>query len=134
MIFVTDTNLLISALLKPLGTPANALALAQQKGRICFSEKTSTEITEVLLRSKFDKYLPKEQRIKQLLHIFKYAEFVYDKTPSILACRDPKDNMFLELAVVAQAACIITGDKDLLELHPFRNIPILSPSDFILTY
>ncbi|MGN6802815.1 MAG: putative toxin-antitoxin system toxin component, PIN family [Ginsengibacter sp.] len=47
------------------------------------------------------------------------------------ACRDPKDNKFLELAVAAKASCIITGDKDLLELHPFRGIPILTANDFL---
>jgi predicted nucleic acid-binding protein len=50
---------------------------------------------------------------------------------SIDACRDPKDNKFLELAVEAGAACIITGDKDLLVLNPFRNIPIFTPAEFL---
>ena len=50
---------------------------------------------------------------------------------SITACRDSKDNKFLELAVAANASCIITGDKDLLVLHPFKNIPILSSSEFL---
>lgn len=50
---------------------------------------------------------------------------------TITACRDPKDNKFLELAVAAKASCIITGDKDLLELHPFRGIPILTVNDFL---
>jgi len=49
----------------------------------------------------------------------------------ITDCRDPKDNKFLELAVTANASCIITGDDDLLVLHPFRNIPILNASDFL---
>jgi len=35
-------------------------------------------------------------------------------------CRDPKDNKFLELAISGKATHIITGDKDLLELYPFR--------------
>ena len=50
---------------------------------------------------------------------------------TINECRDPKDNKFLELAVSAKASCIITGDKDLLELHPFRGIPILNAADFL---
>ena len=49
---------------------------------------------------------------------------------TIIECRDPKDNKFLELAVCANATCI-TGDKDLLILHPFRNIPILNAVDFL---
>lgn len=55
----------------------------------------------------------------------------FSVTENIMACPDPDDNMILELAVAAQAACIVTGDKHLLSLHPFRDIPILSPSDFL---
>lgn len=55
----------------------------------------------------------------------------FSPTDTITACRDPKDNKFLELAVSANAPCIITGDKDLLSLNPFRDIPIVSASDFL---
>ena len=49
----------------------------------------------------------------------------------ITECRDPKDNKFLELAVAGKADCIVTGDKDLLVLHPFRNIRIITPKEFL---
>ncbi|MDE2844360.1 MAG: putative toxin-antitoxin system toxin component, PIN family [Chloroflexota bacterium] len=45
-------------------------------------------------------------------------------------CRDPKDDKFLELAVSGQASHIVSGDQDMLELHPFRGIPVLSPRSF----
>ncbi|HHU25042.1 MAG TPA: putative toxin-antitoxin system toxin component, PIN family [Bacteroidales bacterium] len=133
MRFVADTNTLVSAILKPLSIPAQALEVAREQGCICFSEKTLAEATEVLSRNKFDKYLPENKRMKQLQQIAKQADFISVEPLSVLACRDPKDNKFLELAVAACASCIITGDKDLLVLHPFRNIPILSPSDFLNT-
>jgi uncharacterized protein len=50
---------------------------------------------------------------------------------AVTASRDPKDDKFLELAVSANASCVITGDKDLLILHPFRGIPIVNAVDFI---
>lgn len=46
-------------------------------------------------------------------------------------CRDPKDNKFLELAVSGKADFIVSGDEDLLELNPFREIRILKPADFL---
>jgi len=49
-------------------------------------------------------------------------------------CCDPKDDKFLELAVAANASCLITGDKDLLALHPFRKISILNATDFIADF
>ncbi len=50
---------------------------------------------------------------------------------TIRACRDPKDDKYLELAVAAKADCVITGDHDLLVLNPFRGIPILLAADFV---
>lgn len=49
----------------------------------------------------------------------------------ITACRDPKDDKFLELAVSGRATHIISGDTDLLTLNPFRGIAILPPRAFL---
>ncbi len=54
-------------------------------------------------------------------------------TETITACRDPKDDKFLELAVSGQADLIISSDNDLLVLHPFRGISILKPAAFLDT-
>jgi len=58
------------------------------------------------------------------------AEPVEIKT-RIRACRDPKDDKFLEVAVDGRADAIVTGDHDLLELHPFHGIAILTPADYL---
>jgi predicted nucleic acid-binding protein len=50
------------------------------------------------------------------------------------ACRDPRDNHILELAVNGKATCTVSGDADLLELNPFREIAILNPDDFLSLY
>ena len=54
-------------------------------------------------------------------------------TPTIpfFVCRDPDDNKYLEPAFAVNAACIVTGDSDLLILNPFKQIPILNASDFL---
>jgi predicted nucleic acid-binding protein len=52
-------------------------------------------------------------------------------TEVVSECRDPKDNKFLELALSGKALCIISGDDDLLVLHPFRGIPVVSPQTFL---
>ncbi len=49
----------------------------------------------------------------------------------IVECRDPKDDKFLELAYSAKAKCIVSGDQDLLVLHPFRGIPIKTAAEFL---
>lgn len=52
-------------------------------------------------------------------------------TTQLTICRDPKDDKYLELAVDCKATCIITGDKDLLVLNPFRNIVIVTAAEFL---
>jgi uncharacterized protein len=52
-------------------------------------------------------------------------------TERIAACRDPKDDKFLELAVSGKAEVIVSGDGDLLDLNPFRSIPIVTPATFV---
>jgi len=52
-------------------------------------------------------------------------------TTTVLECRDPKDNKFLELAISGQATHVLTGDSDLLELHPFRGIAVVTPQQFL---
>ena len=47
------------------------------------------------------------------------------------ACRDPKDDKFLDVALAGGAHALITGDLDLLALHPFHGIPIVTPAEFL---
>jgi predicted nucleic acid-binding protein len=52
-------------------------------------------------------------------------------TEVVTDCRDPKDNKFLELAVSGRATHIVTGDPDLLTLHPFRGVAIMTAQAFL---
>ena len=45
--------------------------------------------------------------------------------------RDPKDQMILATAIAGDAQIVISGDKDLLVLHPYENISILLPQEFL---
>lgn len=131
-IFVFDTNVLVSAALSPRSVSADALKKALLTGRVAYSKDTWRELLNVLFLPKFDKYFTIEARQEiavRFLQLFKEVEI----NNHIRACRDPKDDMFLELSVSATASCLVTGDKALLELHPFQNIPVLSPSDFLHT-
>jgi predicted nucleic acid-binding protein len=49
----------------------------------------------------------------------------------IVECRDTTDDKFLELAVSGQASHIVSGDADLLVLHPFRGVAVLRPAEFL---
>ena len=105
--FVFDTNNLISASLLVDSTNKKA----ERKAVVVSHEERLELLNE--LESSIEQFFPSEV---------------------ITACRDPKDNKFLELAIAANASCIITGDKDLLILNPFRNIPILNAVDFLKNF
>jgi predicted nucleic acid-binding protein len=47
-------------------------------------------------------------------------------------CRNPKDDKYLELALAAGAEIIVSSDEDLLVLHPWRGVRILSPVDYLV--
>jgi putative PIN family toxin of toxin-antitoxin system len=65
-----------------------------------------------------------------LVKVILISEAIEIPSP-IRACRDPRDDKFLELAVHGRAGILITGDADLLALHPFQGVDILSPADFL---
>ena len=132
--FVLDTNALISAALIATSVNARALNDALDTGRLAMSEPALQEFIEVIFRNKFDKYfLNDAERLEAIDKIERNAVF-FLPSEIITSCRDIRDNKFLELAVAASASCIITGDKDLLILHPFREIPILSAAEFLATF
>ena len=127
---VFDTNILISAVLLPRSVPRQAFDLARQQGRLLVSEATIAELDRVLRRPKFNRYLLEEERLEFLVALVREAELV-EVTKTVIACRDPKDNLVLELALSGDANYIVTGDADLLVLHPFRDIPIVTAQDFL---
>lgn len=130
--FVFDTNVLISAILDVKSSSANALLKAREEGRLLVSYEVVQEYLSVFSRKKFDKWISFSNRIHFIENIIENSMSV-NVIQQVLACRDVKDNIFLSLAVSAEANCIVSGDKDLLVLHPFSGIPILSPFAFLIS-
>jgi putative PIN family toxin of toxin-antitoxin system len=128
--YVFDTNVLVSALLFESSKPGQAFLAALERGRILISLSVLKELNEVLSRKKFDRYLLREERDRFLEALVREAVLV-EISEQIQICRDPKDDKFLELAVSGEATCLISGDDDLLQLGRFREIPILSPDQFL---
>ncbi|MDP9076603.1 MAG: putative toxin-antitoxin system toxin component, PIN family [Bacteroidota bacterium] len=129
--FVFDANTLVSAfLLSSTSIAARAYYKAISEGNIVASEEVIDEFSAVFIRPKFDRYLELEKRLI-IIEDLKAVIKVLPVTSDIKACRDPKDDKYLALAVSSAAECIITGDKDLLVLNPFQNIPILTAADFL---
>ena len=128
--FVVDTNVLISHLLLPSSSPSKALRIALTMGELLVSNATLAELAQVIQRPKFDKYLSNQDR-KRFFEVLAPLCIPVEIIQPIHACRDSKDDKFLEVAINGSANFILTGDRDLLALHPFHDIPILSPSQYL---
>ncbi len=128
---VLDTNVLISAVLQPKGPPRAAVdAVRTAGGILLFSEQTFDELRTRLERPKFDRYVSREGRALFLVQLDAVSEWVAI-TDTKMGCRDPDDDKLLETAMIGEADCLITGDRDLLVMSPFHDIPIVTPADFL---
>ena len=124
---VLDTNVLLSALLFPAGS-LSWLRQAWQSGtlRPPASRDTTAELIRVLTYPKFR--LNDDEREDLLADYLPWCETVNVSTaPPVPPCRGPFDRPFLELALVAQADALVTGDDDLLVLADAFPVPILPP-------
>lgn len=124
---VLDTNLLVSAALLPGSASGQALRQAVLAHELAFSDATWDELHEMLHRPKFDRYFRIVAQRSDYLHTLARAGRWHHVTSTVNDCRDPKDNKFLALALDAGAAAIVSGDDDLLCLHPWRGISIVPP-------
>ena len=127
---VIDTNVFISAALIDESVSARARNHAVRYGQLIATEQTFAELTGKLLASKFDRYVSRATR-ETLLRRLQPIIQVVSVVQVVRVCRDPRDDMFLEAAVNGRADVVVTGDKDLLALHPFSGIAVVTPSDYL---
>ncbi len=129
---VLDTNALISAAILQNSISNQALTLAAAQFEIVVSEATWTEFETRIERPKLFRYFgnleaQREEVVKTLGRVVKHVPV----QSVVTDCRDADDNKFLALALDSAAAFIVTGDRALLELHPWRGVHLLSPGAFV---
>jgi uncharacterized protein len=130
-----DTNVLISALIKPQNRIGLViLHLRRNDYVLLYSEELLEELTETLARPKLKKYGLSAETIEAFLGvIFAKGEQV-NPTTVVEICRDPDDNLLLSLAVDGNADYVVSGDKDLLDLIQIKDIPIITPTEFLAKF
>lgn len=130
---VIDTSILVRAVLKPSGTVGPILdLLAANRYLMLYSEEILAEIIDVFSRPRLSRRFPLEAPDAETVIdlILLRGEEVFP-THSRAVCRDPKDDKFLDVAVEGRANVIVTGDEDLLVLHPYEGIPIVGAAGFL---
>lgn len=131
MKIVIDTNVFVSSFLNPKGTPRLIIDL-WKNGRVtlCLCAEILAEYMEVL--SRFG--LAGEPELRELLDLFKSRQgidfVVIDNDLHVIEA-DPADDKFLECALKARVACIVSGDKHLKMLETYEGVPIHSPHEFM---
>ena len=130
---VVDTSIVVRAVLKPLGTVGPVLDfLVEERYKFLYSEATLEEMVDVLGRPRLRRRFPLRGRDPQtVIDLILLRGEAVETRRRWTACRDPKDNKFLDVAVEGQADALVSGDEDLLVLHPFQGIPIIQPAQFL---
>jgi putative PIN family toxin of toxin-antitoxin system len=127
---VIDTNVYVSRFIRPNSVPGRAVLKAWAEAETLVSTATWSELCIVLKRPKLARYIGAGLLTPYLNYVWLTAKPVTILSP-VRACRDPRDDKFLEVAVHGRADVIVTGDADLLVLHPFRGIAILTPAKYL---
>ena len=106
---VIDTNIIVSAALKPDGLQRTVLLLAITKpARLYVTEAILSEYRDVLARPRMD--IRKGLR-QQLLQLIKNHAYAVTPARSLQVTPDPDDNKFLECADAAHADYLVTGNQ-----------------------
>jgi putative PIN family toxin of toxin-antitoxin system len=125
---VYDTNVLVSATLKPGSVPATLVALAmEQRLQLYLSPPVFREYREVLLRPKFGF---EARHIEAFLDDLRAAAVLVEPSMRITAASDEPDNRFLECAREAQADYLVTGNTRHFPTPVFEGTRILEPAPF----
>jgi uncharacterized protein len=130
---VIDTNILVSGLIRKQGLPGQVLRhLRVGDFTFIYSVPIMVEVVEVLSRPQIQhKYQVESEDITALINLVRLRGELVSPNRTIDACRDPKDNRFLEAAIEGNANIIFSGDKDLLDMADFETIPIVSIAEFL---
>lgn len=131
---VADTNVLVSGLLWS-GPSASVLDRgASRLIHLVTSEEILAELEEVLSRPHLEQRLRlRGQTVDEVMRKYRGVALIIEPTYVVqpVALRDPKDLHVLRCAVGAKAGAIITGDRDLLALKEFADIPFVTPRQFL---
>ena len=128
---ILDTNIFIRSL---LGSSSASFIIDEvipnKKFTLVVSDNLIKEIKRSAAKARLAPLIPSYKLVK-LISLIKERAVSVKISDNLKACRDVKDNFLLEMAVKARAHIIVTEDKDLLVLNPFRNIAIITPAEFL---
>jgi uncharacterized protein len=127
---VFDTSTVVAAACFPRSLGRQAFDFVLDCGSYFACDETLAELLAVLGRPKFDRFVDLSVRL-EFFRAYSGQALLLPIAGTLRASRDPKDDMFLELAVTARVRWLITRDNDLLTLSPYRGVEILDAQRFV---
>jgi uncharacterized protein len=128
---ILDTNVLLSALLSPVGPPAQLLeAWERKKFIVVASEALIAELRDVTSRPFFQARFRLSTIELLAAGLQDLSEFCADPPQEVVA-PDAKDSFLLALAEANHADFLVTGDKELLALKRHGPTRIITPTAMI---
>jgi putative PIN family toxin of toxin-antitoxin system len=128
---VFDTSTLVSAALRQGSVPYLALMKAFASCDLCASVETLAELSTVMARRKFDRYLDRESRMSFVALVTRHVKLFAVPVEATSGSRDPKDDKFLALVLAAEADALVSSDEDLLVMSPWRGAPVMTAGEFL---
>ena len=126
---VLDTNVLISALIKP-GKPRDLLLeIAKGKFQLVLSRQILDEFARTVADPKISRYVDEEDITRYMKVIGSAATIVSVKSRFRVVKQDPSDDIILRTAYDGKARYVVTGDEHLLSLKQYRRVKILTISE-----
>ena len=127
---VFDTSTPVGAVLKPQSIPAKALSWGWEVAEIAVSAETLEELRLVVARERLDAYRERAAR-QTFVELYQAMTVLVPVGETVVACRDPRDDKFLSLAVSAGASLLVSSDDDLPSLARYQGVTILRPKAFV---
>jgi len=132
---VLDTNVFVSSLLVKTGLPAQVLnSWRKRQYLLIISPSIVAEIQATLSYPRIRrKYAVTDQDVEQLVNLLEQDALVVPGKAETAGAipQDPTDEMVLACAVEAGADLIVSGDRHLLDLGAYRDIPVLTVREFL---
>ena len=128
---VFDASAVVSAALRQDSVPERALLRAEDSDVFALSAEVDAEIAGVLARPRFASAISAARRAR-ILDVLRGRAAWCSVSERVTDCRDAKDDKYLELALASGAGVIVSGDDDLLVLHPWRGVRILKPAEYLV--
>jgi putative PIN family toxin of toxin-antitoxin system len=132
---VIDTNVIVSGILSRKGAPVELLkAWRERRFLLLTSSAIVAEVRAVLHYPRIrNKYPLSNDDIEQTIMLLEHDALLVKGEANVAGSvpDDPKDEMFLACALDGTADVIVSGDHHLLDLESYRDIPIMTPRQFL---